>query len=154
MAPSAMERLIAKVARTDPTLALKVYLIARPRQRETRRTTQTKFVICEQTIDITEHPTREGKVDCAVVLDVYSRRVVGWSSDAAPTAMLVTNALGMAIDARRPAGSTVIHSDQGTQYGSWAFTRRALDAGLLPSMGAVGTCYDSENGHGWRFVSV
>jgi transposase InsO family protein len=93
--------------------------------------------------DITEHPAREGKVYCAVVLDVYSRRVVGWSIDAAPTAALVTNALGMAIDARRPAGSTVIHSDQGTQYGSWAFTRRAQEAGLLPSMGAVGTCFDN-----------
>jgi len=66
----------------------------------------------------------------------------------------VTNALGMAIDTRRPAGPTVIHSDQGTQYGSWAFTRRAQDSGLLPSMGAVGTCYDSENGNGWRLVSV
>ena len=48
---------------------------------------------------------------CTVVLDPYSRRVVGWSIDAAPTAALVTNALGMAIDARHPAGSTVIHSD-------------------------------------------
>ncbi len=91
---------------------------------------------------------------CAVVLDAYSRRVVGWSIDAAPTAALVTNALGMEIDARHPAGSTVIHSDQGTQYGSWAFTRRAQEAGLLPSMGAVGTCYDSENGNGWRLVAV
>ena len=80
---------------------------------------------------------------CAVVLDAYSRRVVGWSIDAVPTAALVTNALGMAIDARRPTGATVIHSDQGTQDGSWASTRRALDAGLLPSMGAVGTCYDN-----------
>ena len=93
--------------------------------------------------DITEHPTREGKVYCAVVLDAYSRRVVGWSIDAAPTAALVTNALSMAIETRRPAGPTVIHSDQGTQYGSWAFTRRAQDAGLLPSMGAVGTCFDN-----------
>ncbi len=93
--------------------------------------------------DITEHPTREGKVYCAVVLDVYSRRVVGWSIDSAPTAALVTNALGMAIDARRPTASTVIHSDQGAQYGSWAFTRRAQEAGLLPSMGAVGTCFDN-----------
>jgi putative transposase len=100
--------------------------------------------------DITEHPTREGKVYCAVVLDACSRRVVGWSIDAAPTAALVTNALSMAIETRRPAGPTVIHSDQGTQYGSWAFTRRAQDAGLLPSMGAVGTCFDSENGSGWR----
>ena len=93
--------------------------------------------------DITEHPTREGKVYCAVVLDTYSRRVVGWSIDAAHTAALVTNALSMAIDARRPADSTVIHSDQGTQYGSWTLTRRALDAGLRPSMAAVGTCFDN-----------
>ena len=93
--------------------------------------------------DITEHPTREGKVYCAVVLDACSRRVVGWSIDAAPTAALVTNAPGMAIDARRPAGSTVIHSDQGTRYGSWTFTRRAQEAGLLPSMGAVGTGFDN-----------
>jgi putative transposase len=93
--------------------------------------------------DITEHPTRKRKVYCAVVLDACSRRVAGWSIDAAPTAALVTNALGMAIDARRPPGSTVIHSDQGSQYGSWAFTRRARDAGLLPSMGAVGTRFDN-----------
>src|SRR5205807_1098522 len=87
--------------------------------------------------DITEHPTREGKVYCAVVLDAFSRRVVGWSIDSAPSASLVTQALGMAIDTRRPTGQTVIHSDQGTQYTSWAFTRRAVDSGLLPSMGAV-----------------
>jgi transposase InsO family protein len=92
--------------------------------------------------DITEHPTREGKVYCAVVLDVFSRRVVGWSIDAMQTAALVTNALGMAIEGRRPAG-TVIHSDQGTQFTSWAFTRRALDSGLMPSMGAVGSCFDN-----------
>jgi transposase InsO family protein len=93
--------------------------------------------------DSTEHPTREGKVDCAVVLEACSRRVVGWSIDAAPSAALVTSALGMAIDTRRPPGPTVIHSHQGTQSTSWAFTRRALDSGLLPSMGAVGTCYDN-----------
>jgi len=92
--------------------------------------------------DITEHPTREGKLYCAVVLDVWSRRVVGWSIDASPTAALVTNALGMAIDGRRPEG-TVIHSDQGTQFTSWAFTRRAIDSGLVPSMGAVGSCFDN-----------
>jgi putative transposase len=65
--------------------------------------------------DITEHPTREGKVYCAVVLDAFSRRVVGWSIDASPTAGLVTNALGMAIQARRPPAGTIIHSDQGVQ---------------------------------------
>jgi transposase InsO family protein len=67
--------------------------------------------------DITEHPTREGKVYCAVVLDTFSRRVVGWSIDGHQTAALVTNALGMAIEQRRPAdGATVIHSDQGTHH--------------------------------------
>lgn len=88
--------------------------------------------------DITEHRTREGKVYCAVVLDVYSRRVVGWSIDSSPTAVLVTNALGMAIDNRVPQSGTIIHSDQGVQYGSWAFTKRAKDSGLVPSMGSVG----------------
>jgi putative transposase len=94
--------------------------------------------------DITEHRTREGKVYCAVVLDVFSRRVVGWSIDSSPTASLVTSALGMAIDQRQPAaGATVIHSDQGTQFTSWAFTQRAIDSGLLPSMGSIGDCYDN-----------
>jgi putative transposase len=93
--------------------------------------------------DVTEHPTREGKVYCAVVLDAWSRRVIGWSIDSSPTTALVTNALGMAIDQRRPSESTVIHSDQGTQFTSWAFTRRALDSGLLPSMGSVGDCFDN-----------
>jgi putative transposase len=63
--------------------------------------------------DITEHPTREGKVYCAVVLDTYSRKVVGWSIDATQTATLVTNALGMAISNRQPRPGTIIHSDHG-----------------------------------------
>ena len=77
--------------------------------------------------DITEHPTREGKVYCAVVLDTYSRRVVGWSIDAFPTAALVTNALGMAIDTRRPHG-TIIHSDRGVQ-GGFNWSSQHPDAG-------------------------
>ena len=91
---------------------------------------------------LTEHPTREGKLSSAVVLDTFSRRVVGWSIDSSPTAALITGALGMAIDARAPRG-TIIHSDQGTQFTSWAFTRRALDSGLVPSMGSVGDRYDN-----------
>jgi putative transposase len=93
--------------------------------------------------DITEHPTREGKVYCAVVLDSFSRRVVGWSIDTAPTAALVTNALGMAIDRRIPPTGAIVHSDQGVQFASWAFTQRARDSGLVPSMGSVGDCYDN-----------
>jgi putative transposase len=93
--------------------------------------------------DITEHPTREGKLYCAVVLDACSRRVVGWSIDTTPTAALVTNALGMAIQSRRPAAGTLIHSDQGVQFTSWAFSQRAKASGLVPSMGGVGACYDN-----------
>jgi putative transposase len=65
--------------------------------------------------DITEHPTRERKIYCAVVLDAFSRRVVGWSIDTNPTASLATNALGMAIQKRAPAPGTLIHSDHGSQ---------------------------------------
>ena len=93
--------------------------------------------------DITEHPTREGKVYCAVVLDAYSRRVVGWSIDASPTAALVTNALSMAIDFRQPPPGAVIHSDRGVQFGSWAFTDRAKASGLVPSMGSIADCFDN-----------
>lgn len=67
--------------------------------------------------DITEHKTREGKVYCAAVLDVYSRRIVGWSIDTTPTSTLVSNALGMAVQQRKPEPGAVIHSDQGTQGG-------------------------------------
>jgi transposase InsO family protein len=93
--------------------------------------------------DITEHHTREGKVYCAVVLDAYSRRVVGWTIDASPTAALTTNALGMAIESCRPPAGAIIHSDQGVQFGSWAFPDRAKAFGLVPSMGSVGDCFDN-----------
>jgi putative transposase len=76
---------------------------------------------------------------------VFSRRIVGWSIDSTPTAALVTNALGMAIGQRTPTNGTVIHSDQGTQFTSWAFTRRAIDSGLVPSMGSIGDCFDCED---------
>ena len=94
--------------------------------------------------DVTEHPTREGKVYCAVVLDAYSRRVVGWSISHNPTAALTTNALAMAIEQRDAVrGKTVIHSDHGTQFTSWAFSERVRTAGLVPSMGTTGDCYDN-----------
>ncbi|MEU4743530.1 IS3 family transposase, partial [Actinosynnema sp. NPDC023658] len=96
--------------------------------------------------DITEHPTREGKVYCAVVLDVHSRRVVGWSIDSSQTAALATNTLGMAISNRSPLSDTVIHSDHGVQFTSWTFTRRAKESGLLPSMRSIGGCYDNATG--------
>jgi transposase InsO family protein len=93
--------------------------------------------------DITEHPTREGKVHC-VVLDVYARRVVGWSIDSTQTAALVTNALGMAIKNRQPSPGTLIHSDHGVQLGlNRTFTERAKASGLVASMGSIGDCFDN-----------
>src|SRR5699024_10923487 len=71
--------------------------------------------------DITEHPTREGKVYCCVVLDTYSRRVVGWAIDASPNATLVTNALGMAIDGRLGRSAepgTIIQDRKSTRLNS------------------------------------
>jgi transposase InsO family protein len=93
--------------------------------------------------DITEHRTYEGKVYCAVVLDTFSRRVVGWSIDSSQTAALVTNALGMAITNRDPQPGVIVHSDHGVQFTSWAFTDRAKRSGLVPSMGSIGDCYDN-----------
>lgn len=95
--------------------------------------------------DITEHPTGEGKVYCAAVLDTYSRRVVGWSIDNNMRTELVTDALGMAITRRDPEPySAILHSDHGSQFTSWAFGRRLVDAGLVGSMGSIGDCYDCE----------
>ena len=81
---------------------------------------------------------------CAVVLDAFSRRVVSCSIRNNPTAAPTSNALGMAIEQREAArGETAIHSDHGTQFTSWAFTERARQSGLVPSMGSVGDCYDN-----------
>ena len=94
--------------------------------------------------DITEHPTREGKVYCAAVLDVYSRRIVGWSIADHLRSELVVDALEMARWRRRPpVGQTVVHSDRGSQYTSWAFGQRLRAAGLLGSMGRVGAAADN-----------
>jgi putative transposase len=94
--------------------------------------------------DSTEHPTHQGKVDCAVVLDAFSRRVVG-SLDR----HLADRGAGdqCARDGDRHPHATNRrghpYCDQGVQFASWAFTQRAKDSGLVPSMGSVGDCYDN-----------
>ena len=98
--------------------------------------------------DITEHPTGEGQLYCAAVMDAYSRRIIGWCIADHIRTELVIDALGMAIIRRDPAknpndNKTILHSDHGTQYTSWAFGKRLRDAGLLGSMGTVGDCYDN-----------
>jgi putative transposase len=93
--------------------------------------------------DITEHPTKEGKIYCCAVIDAFSRMVVGWSIDSRQTGLLVTNALGMALRRRAPTEGGIIHSDQGVQFASWVFSQTVTEAGLASSVGAVGTPFDN-----------
>jgi putative transposase len=93
--------------------------------------------------DITEHPTREGKIYCCAVIDAFSRMVVGWSIDSRQTGLLVANALGMALRRRSPTEGGIIHSDQGVQFASWVFSQKVTEAGLAPSVGAVGAPFDN-----------
>jgi putative transposase len=92
--------------------------------------------------DITYIPTWSGFLYLAVVIDVFSRRVVGWAMEIHLRTELVLQALDMAIYQRRPA-QVIHHSDQGTQYTSIAFGQRCREAGVRPSTGSVGDCYDN-----------
>jgi putative transposase len=92
--------------------------------------------------DITYIPVVGGFLYLAVVLDVWSRRVVGWSMATRLYTALVLDALEMAFQARRPVG-VIHHSDQGSQYTSIAFGARCLEMGIQPSMGSVGDAYDN-----------
>jgi putative transposase len=92
--------------------------------------------------DITYVPTRSGFLYLAVVLDAFSRRVVGWSMTDHLRTDLVLAALDMALTQRSPEG-VIHHSDQGSQYTSFAFGQRCKRAGVRPSRGTVGDCYDN-----------
>lgn len=93
--------------------------------------------------DITQHRTGEGWFYLAVVLDCFSRRVVGWAMADHIRAELVVDALQMAIWNRRPQPGAIHHSDHGSTYTSWAFGQRLRQAGLLASMGSIGDCFDN-----------
>ena len=92
--------------------------------------------------DITYVPTWAGFLYLAVVLDVFSRRIVGWAMGHDLKAQLVLDALNMALTQRRPV-DVIHHSDQGSQYTSIAFGLRCKEAGVRPSMGSVGDAYDN-----------
>jgi putative transposase len=87
-------------------------------------------------------PTAAGFLYLAVVVDAWSRRVVGWSMASHLRTELVLDALEMAIMQRRPR-DVIHHSDQGSQYTSLAFGGRCREAGVRPSMGSVGDAYDN-----------
>ena len=92
--------------------------------------------------DITYIPTWSGFLYLAVVLDAFSRRVVGWAMANHLRTELVLDALNMALWQREP-DAVIHHSDQGTQYTSIAFGLRCREAGIRPSMGSRGDCYDN-----------
>jgi putative transposase len=93
--------------------------------------------------DITTIRTREGWIYLAIVLDLYARRVVGWSIGATQAATLPVAALRMAIVQRRPAAGLICHTDQGSVYGSEMYRQLMTDHGLLASMSRKGNCHDN-----------
>jgi putative transposase len=103
--------------------------------------------------DITYIATAEGLLYLAFILDVYSRRVVGWAMEGHLRTELVVDALGMAVWRRKPApGLLVHHSDQGVQYTALSFSERLKEVGIVPSMGRTGTALD--NAMAESFVST
>ena len=93
--------------------------------------------------DITYVPTWSGFLYVAAVIDVFSRRVVGWAMREHLRTELVLEAIDMAVWRRGGVEGVVHHSDRGCQYTSWAFGRRCKQAGIVPSMGRVGSAYDN-----------
>ena len=93
--------------------------------------------------DITYVPTWEGWLYVALVVDAWSRRIVGWSMRDGLEAELVVDALGMAATCRRPPAGAIHHSDRGSQYASTIFGRTLAESGLVASMGRRGCAYDN-----------
>ena len=93
--------------------------------------------------DITDIPTGEGWLYLAVVEDLFSRMIVGWSMDATTESRLVVDALEMAIQRRRPEAGLLAHSDRGSQYASEHYQRVLSAEGIVCSMSGVGQCWDN-----------
>lgn len=93
--------------------------------------------------DITYLPTREGWLYLAIVLDLYARRVVGWSMQPTLERQLVLAALADAIGRRRPPAGVLHHSDRGSQYASAEYQARLAAAQMQPSMSRTGNCWDN-----------
>ena len=95
------------------------------------------------TADITYVPTDEGFLYLAFILDVYSRKVVGWSMANHLRSELVAAALEMAIHRRNPSAGLIHHSDRGSQYTALSFGKKLEEAGIMPSMSRVGSALDN-----------
>jgi putative transposase len=121
--------------KVDPKLPVAPNLLAQDFQ---ANTPNQKWVT-----DVTYVPTAEGWLYLAAVLDLYSRRIIGWAMSAIQDTDLVVNALQMAIGRRQPGRGTMHHSDRGRQYGSARY-RDVLDAKhFAVSMSGTGNCYDN-----------
>lgn len=95
------------------------------------------------TTDVTHILTAQGWLYLAGVLDVYSRKVIGWAMSELLDAPLVVSALQMAIARRQPTAAVIVHSDRGRQYASGIYRQTLAAHGLLASMGRTGNCYDN-----------
>jgi putative transposase len=93
--------------------------------------------------DLTAITTRAGWLYLAVLLDLYSRRVIGWAMSAKPDQHVAVQALQMALAHRRPEQGLIHHTDQGATYTSVAYQRQVSQAGLVASMSRKGNCYDN-----------
>jgi transposase InsO family protein len=93
--------------------------------------------------DITYIPTDEGWLYLAAVLDLFSRRIVGWSMADHMQAQLVDDAILMALTGRQPPAGLLHHSDRGSQYASDAYTHRLTERGITLSMSGKGDCWDN-----------
>ncbi|HYP68636.1 MAG TPA: IS3 family transposase [Thiobacillaceae bacterium] len=93
--------------------------------------------------DMTFIRTRQGWLHLAILLDLFSRRVVGWSMSEKPDLALVLNALNMALEQRQPQPGLIHHTDQGPIYAARAYRERMQEQGLTPSMSAKGNAYDN-----------
>jgi transposase InsO family protein len=93
--------------------------------------------------DITYIYTKEGWLYLAIIIDLYGRKVVGWSMNERITKELVLEALEMAINRRKPARGLIFHSDRGSQYASHEFQRMLWEHGFISSMSRKGNCWDN-----------
>lgn len=95
------------------------------------------------TADITYVWTAEGWLYLGVVLDLFSRRIVGWAMDTTLERSMVLSALSMAINNRHPEAGLLCHSDRGSQYASGDYQKALSEAGIVCSMGRRGNCWDN-----------
>ena len=93
--------------------------------------------------DVTYLKTGEGWMYLAIVMDLYSRRIVGWQIQSRMTTDLVSRALIKAYNLRQPTAGLIFHSDRGSQYTSQRFQSLLASYGIRPSMGSVGACWDN-----------